>query len=95
MAVIATQALGVPGAVLAYDVRAADSTTEPILMIAGSPMGADSFAALAERFPERTVVSHDPRGAGRSRRTDGALELEHVGVRRSPFATHITFRLVR
>ena len=37
-------------------------------------MGADGFAALAERFPERTVVTYDPRGAGRSVRTDGALE---------------------
>jgi pimeloyl-ACP methyl ester carboxylesterase len=74
MAAIATHALEVPGAVLAYDVRAADSTTEPILMIVGSPMTADGFAALAERFPERTVVTYDPRGAGRSRWTDGALE---------------------
>jgi pimeloyl-ACP methyl ester carboxylesterase len=74
MATTATRTLEVPGAVLAYDVRPAPLGTEPTLLIVGSPMGADGFAALADRFQERTVVTYDPRGAGRSRRTDGALE---------------------
>jgi pimeloyl-ACP methyl ester carboxylesterase len=63
--------LEVPGAVLAYDVR--DGATPPLLMI-GSPMGADGFNALAPHFAERMVVTYDPRGAGRSERTDGAIE---------------------
>ena len=69
-----TRTLEVPGAVLAYDVWPTASSAESTLLIVGSPMGADGFAALAERFPERTVVTYDPRAAGRSPRTDGALE---------------------
>ena len=37
-----------------------------------SSRGAAGFASLAERFTDRTVVTHDPRGIGRSERTDGA-----------------------
>jgi pimeloyl-ACP methyl ester carboxylesterase len=74
MSVLSTHTLEVPGAVLTYDVRPAASSTEPLVMMIGSPMAADGFAALAERFGERTAVTYDPRGAGRSRRTDGSLE---------------------
>lgn len=66
--------LDVPGAVLTYDVRANESSTEPILLIIGSPMGASGFGTLAGHFADRTVVTYDPRGAERSRRTDGAAE---------------------
>src|SRR5260370_25257060 len=69
-----TYALQAPGAVLHYDVRANDDSTQPVLLIIGSPMGASGFGALAERFADRTVVTYDPRGAERSKRTDGALE---------------------
>ena len=34
-------------------------------------MGASGFAALAEQFADRTVVTYDPRGTERSQRTDG------------------------
>src|SRR5882724_13519508 len=68
-----TGTLSTPGAILHYDVRAADASTEPILLIIGSPMGADGFVTLAGHFTDRTVVTYDPRGAGRSPRTDGAL----------------------
>src|SRR5579863_5617327 len=68
-----TCTLEVPGAVLHYDVRAGDDSTRPVLLIIGSPMGASGFGALAERFADRTVVTYDPRGAERSKRTDGAL----------------------
>jgi pimeloyl-ACP methyl ester carboxylesterase len=47
----------------------------------GSPMGADGFATLAGHFPDRTVVTYDPRSSGRSKRTDGAVvttPLEHA-----------------
>src|ERR1700745_882541 len=63
-----------PGAVLHYDVRSNDSGTEPVLLIIGSPMGADGFATLAGHFTDRTVVTYDPRSSGRSKRTDGATQ---------------------
>jgi len=66
--------LDVPGATLTYDVRAVASSQDPVLLIIGSPMGASGFAALAGAFGDRTVVTYDPRGAERSRRTDGAAE---------------------
>ncbi|MEU6413618.1 alpha/beta hydrolase [Microbispora sp. NPDC046933] len=69
-----THTLEVPGCVLHYDVREAGGTTEPILLMIGSPMDATGFTALARHFQDRTVVTYDPRGIGRSTRTDGAAE---------------------
>jgi pimeloyl-ACP methyl ester carboxylesterase len=69
-----TYTLDVPGAVLNYDVRSNDTTAEPVLLIVGSPMGADGFVTLAGHFADHTVVTYDPRGAWRSQRTDGAAE---------------------
>jgi pimeloyl-ACP methyl ester carboxylesterase len=69
-----THTLQVPGAVLHYDVRADDSGAEPVLLLIGSPMGAAGFGTLAGHFAARTVVTYDPRGAERSKRTDGAAE---------------------
>ena len=68
-----THTLDVPGAVLHYDVRSNDVSAEPVLLLAGSPMGATGFGTLAGHFTDRTVVTYDPRGAERSKRTDGAL----------------------
>ena len=70
----ATHTLDVPGAVLTYDVRGSESDTEPVLLLFGSPMGAKGFGTLAGHFVDRTVVTYDPRGAERSKRTDGATE---------------------
>src|SRR5262252_1827139 len=69
-----THTLDAPGAVLHYDVRSNDSSAEPVLLIIGSPMGADGFTTLAGHFTDRTVVTYDPRSSGRSRRTDGATQ---------------------
>ena len=69
-----TRTLDVPGALLTYDLRPNETTTEPPLLIIGSPMGASGFGTLAGHFAERTVVTYDPRGSERSRRTDGAAE---------------------
>lgn len=66
--------LDVPGAVLTYDVRPNDSSTEPTLLLIGSPMGAGGFSTLAGYFTDRMVVTYDPRGVERSTRTDGATE---------------------
>jgi pimeloyl-ACP methyl ester carboxylesterase len=68
----ATYSLDVPGATLAYDVRANDTSTEPVLLVIGSPMGAAGFGTLASHFTDRTVVTYDPRGADRSQKTDPA-----------------------
>jgi hypothetical protein len=58
---------------IAYDVGgplpAADG--RPPLFMIGQPMGAAGFGALASHFPDRTVVSYDPRGLGRNTRKDG------------------------
>ena len=69
-----TSTLAAPGVVLHYDVRSGDSTTHPALLIVGSPMGAAGFVTLAGHFADRTVVTYDPRGSGRSPRTDGAQQ---------------------
>jgi pimeloyl-ACP methyl ester carboxylesterase len=68
------QTLDVPGAVLTYDIRSNDSSTEPILLLIGSPMGASGFGTLASHFTDRTVVTYDPRGVERSQKTDPASE---------------------
>ncbi|MEV0464693.1 alpha/beta hydrolase [Nocardia tengchongensis] len=65
--------LELPDADLAYDLRGpapAASAHRPLLMI-GQPMTADGFSTLASYFPERTVITYDPRGLGRSVRRDG------------------------
>lgn len=68
-----THTLEVPGAVLAYDVWPGDgSAAEPPLFVFGSPMAASGFVTVVGHLPDRTVVTYDPRGAERSRRTDGA-----------------------
>jgi pimeloyl-ACP methyl ester carboxylesterase len=69
-----THTLDAPGAVLHYDVRSNEASHHPVLLIVGSPMGASGFATLAGHFTDRTVVTYDPRGADRSKRTDGAAE---------------------
>jgi pimeloyl-ACP methyl ester carboxylesterase len=69
-----THTLDAPGATLAYDVRSNDSSAQPVLLLIGSPMGAAGFTSQAGHFADRTVVTYDPRGAGRSKRTDGASQ---------------------
>ena len=65
-----THTLDVPGATLTYDVRRYDASTEPVLLLIGSPMGAAGFATLSRHFSDRTVVTYDPRGSERSLTTD-------------------------
>ncbi|MFG2732917.1 alpha/beta fold hydrolase [Streptomyces canus] len=71
-----TRTLATAGADLVYDVRGPLPTTDgrPPLFMIGQPMDATGFAALAARFPERTVATYDPRGLGRSTRTDGRVD---------------------
>jgi pimeloyl-ACP methyl ester carboxylesterase len=61
---------------LVYDVRGPlppAGGRRPLLMI-GQPMTADGFATLASHLPDRTVVTYDPRGLGRSTRKDGRTD---------------------
>jgi pimeloyl-ACP methyl ester carboxylesterase len=68
-----THTLDVPGATLRYDVRDAETeSTAPVLLMIASPMDASGFNTLAGHFSDRTVVTYDPRGVGRSERIDGA-----------------------
>jgi pimeloyl-ACP methyl ester carboxylesterase len=64
-----TRTLAVPGATLTYDVREGTGTDVPLFLI-GSPMGAAGFGTLAGHFPDRTVVTYDPRGSERSAKDD-------------------------
>jgi pimeloyl-ACP methyl ester carboxylesterase len=78
---ITTETFEAPGATITYDVRGRLGDGTPLLLI-GSPMGADGFGTLAGHFADRTVVTYDPRGVGRSTRTDGYGEVtpdDHAG----------------
>ena len=61
---------------LVYDIRgplpAADG--RPPLFMIGQPMDAGGFATLASHFPDRSVITYDPRGLGRSTRKDGRVD---------------------
>jgi pimeloyl-ACP methyl ester carboxylesterase len=59
-----TKTIETDGATITYDVRAGTSTDQPPLFLIGSPMGAGGFPSLASHFPDRTVVTYDPRGGG-------------------------------
>jgi pimeloyl-ACP methyl ester carboxylesterase len=71
-----TQMLETAGADIAYDVRGPLPTADgrPPLFMIGQPMDASGFSTLASYFPDRTVVTYDPRGLGRSTRNDGRVD---------------------
>jgi len=69
-----TSTIDVPGATVTYDVREGGSGDDPALFLIGSPMGAGGFATLAGHFPERTVLTYDPRGVERSTKDDPSTE---------------------
>src|SRR6266576_2555528 len=61
---------------IAYDVHGPLPTADgrPPLFMIGQPMDASGFGTLASLFPDRTVVTYDPRGLGRSTRKDGRTD---------------------
>ncbi|CAM5582095.1 alpha/beta fold hydrolase [Streptomyces griseomycini] len=70
-----TQMLKTSGADLAYDVHGPlTAGGRPPLVMIGQPMDARGFGALVSHFPERTVITYDPRGIGRSTRRDGRVD---------------------
>ncbi|WP_055591192.1 alpha/beta fold hydrolase [Peterkaempfera griseoplana] len=71
-----TRTLHTPEADLAYDLHGPLPTPDgrPPLVMIGQPMDAGGFAALAAHFRDRTVVTYDPRGLGRSTRKDARTD---------------------
>jgi pimeloyl-ACP methyl ester carboxylesterase len=71
-----THVLQTTGAEIAYDVagRLPPPDGRPPLFMIGQPMAASGFGTLASYFPDRTVVTYDPRGLGRSTRADGRVD---------------------
>jgi pimeloyl-ACP methyl ester carboxylesterase len=71
-----THTLETTEADIVYDVNgplpAADG--RPPLFLIGQPMDASGFTTLASHFPDRTVITYDPRGLGRSIRKDGRVD---------------------
>lgn len=76
MAMMNPLSLVTPEATLVYDVRGPlpPAGGRPPLLLLGAPMDASGFGTLASHFPDRTVVTYDPRGLGRSARHDGRTE---------------------
>jgi pimeloyl-ACP methyl ester carboxylesterase len=71
-----THILETAGADIAYDIHGSVPTADgrPVLLMIAQPMDASGFATLASLLPERTVVTYDPRGLGRSVRKDGRID---------------------
>jgi pimeloyl-ACP methyl ester carboxylesterase len=68
--------LETPEADIAYDVEGPLPTADgrPPLFMIGQPMEASGFRTLATHFADRTVITYDPRGLGRSTRRDGRVD---------------------
>src|SRR5436305_161652 len=73
---LTTHTLETPGATIVYDVQGPLSTADgrPPLFMIGQPMDASGFRTLASYFPDRTMITYDPRGLGRSTRRDGRVD---------------------
>ena len=71
-----THTLEADGASIVYDVRGElpPADGRPPLVLIGQPMDASGFGALSSHLTDRTVVTYDPRGLGRSTRTDGRTD---------------------
>jgi pimeloyl-ACP methyl ester carboxylesterase len=71
-----THTLSTDGAEIVYDVHGPLPTADgrPPLVMIGQPMDASGFTRLASHLPDRTVVTYDPRGLGRSTRGDGRTD---------------------
>jgi pimeloyl-ACP methyl ester carboxylesterase len=71
-----THTLDTGEADIVYDVQGPLPTADgrPALFMIGQPMDASGFRTLASYFPDRTVITYDPRGLGRSIRKDGRVD---------------------
>ncbi|MEQ3550960.1 alpha/beta hydrolase [Pseudonocardia nematodicida] len=70
-----THTLHLADAGIVYDVHGPDpaSGERPLLAI-GQPMDATGFRSLATHLADRRLVAYDPRGLGRSTRSDGRTD---------------------
>ncbi|NEN07290.1 alpha/beta hydrolase [Diaminobutyricibacter tongyongensis] len=70
-----TYSIETTGAEIVYDITDAQQGEDahPPLVMIGQPMDASGFRALASYLPDRMVVTYDPRGLGRSTRSDGQV----------------------
>jgi pimeloyl-ACP methyl ester carboxylesterase len=75
---MAQHTLELPEVDLVYDVHGPLPTADgrPPLVMVGQPMDASGFQAQVALFQDRTVVTYDPRGLGRSTRKDGGVTNE-------------------
>ena len=73
---VSNQVLETAEAEIAYDVHGPLPTADgrPPLVLIGQPMDASGFTTLASLLTDRTVVTYDPRGLGRSTRKDGGTD---------------------
>ena len=71
-----THTLTTAQAAIVYDVEGPLPSADgrPPLFMVGQPMTAGGFRTLASHFPDRTVITYDPRGLGRSTRSDGRVD---------------------
>ncbi|GAA4897149.1 alpha/beta hydrolase [Actinomycetospora straminea] len=71
-----TRVLSTTDAEIVYDVDGPlpPADGRPVLLLIGQPMDASGFRGFATRFGDRTVVTYDPRGLGRSTRSDGRTD---------------------
>ncbi len=71
-----THTLDTEGARIVYDVHGPLPTADgrPPLFMIGQPMCAEGFGALVAELPDRTSITYDPRGLGRSTRSDGRTD---------------------
>ncbi|MGP5414373.1 alpha/beta fold hydrolase [Brachybacterium paraconglomeratum] len=69
-----TRTLSLPDAEIVHDVHGPlpPADGREVLLVIGQPMTADGFSDLIAELPDRTVVAYDPRGLGRSTRSDGS-----------------------
>jgi pimeloyl-ACP methyl ester carboxylesterase len=75
-AMTTTHTLETVEADIVYDVHGPLPTADgrPALFMVGQPMSASGFGTLASHFTDRTVITYDPRGLGRSTRKDGRVD---------------------
>lgn len=72
---IDTRVVGSGEDAITYDIQGDLSLGRPLLLF-GAPMDASGFRQLAAQFPERPVVTFDPRGAGRNPTATSDISVE-------------------
>lgn len=83
-----------PGADVVYDIHGPVEIHGPgegivPLLLIGCPMDASGFGTLAGAFTDRTVVTYDPRGTGRSTRTDAQGTDSHGADNHGTLTPHV------